>query len=184
MNAPRRHDRIGAAIAGYSARHDYRGWEAIIATVGAGKTSTSTGTEGISEVLFRVGQWWNDAVSGGLLDKEVTSVDGWRVLGALRSGDGHTMSEISAAMSIPPPSLTRIVDKLVDGGFVVRRVDAMDRRRVLIYLSARGKAKVRKLTRYETLAKATLIEEFGEDAAVGLMRSLARMTELPVPGHR
>lgn len=142
------------------------------------------GTESITEVLFGVGRWWNEAVSGGLLDKDVTTIDGWRVLGALRSGDGYTMSEISAAMSIPPPTLTRIVDKLVDGGLVVRRVDPMDRRRVLIYLSARGKAKVRKLSRQEGWVRAALMDEFGEDTATELVRALARLTELPVPGSR
>ncbi len=74
--------------------------------------------------------------------------------------------------------MTRIVDKLVDGGFVVRRVDATDRRRVLIYLSARGKAKVRKLARQESAVKAALTAELGEDAAVQLIRSLARIGDL------
>jgi MarR family transcriptional regulator, organic hydroperoxide resistance regulator len=141
-------------------------------------------TDSITEVLFGVGRWWNEAVSAGLLDKDVTSIDGWRVLGALRNGDGYPMSEMSAAMSIPPPSLTRIVDRLVDGGLVVRRVDPMDRRRVLIYLSARGKAKVRKLSRQEGSVRAALIDEFGEDTATDLVRALARLTELPVPGTR
>jgi MarR family transcriptional regulator, organic hydroperoxide resistance regulator len=141
-------------------------------------------TDSITEVLFGVGRWWNEAVSAGLLDKDVTSIDGWRVLGALRNGDGYPMSEMSAAMSIPPPSLTRIVDKLVDGGLIVRRVDPMDRRRVLIYLSARGKAKVRKLSRQEGSVRAVLIDEFGEDTATDLVRALARLTELPVPGTR
>lgn len=145
---------------------------------------TIASVQSLSEVLFGVGRWWSDALSSGLVDDDVASIDGWRVLGALRSGDGVTMSEISAAMVIPPPSLTRLVDKLVDGGFVLRRVDPMDRRRVLIYLSARGKAKVRKLTRQEALVKEALIEEFGEDTAVRLVRSLARLAELPAPGGR
>ena len=90
------------------------------------------------------------------------------------------MSDISAAMGIPPPTLTRIVDKLVEGGFVLRRVDATDRRRVLIYLSVRGKTKVRRLARQEAQVKALLVEEFGEDTAILLIRTLARVGELPV----
>jgi MarR family transcriptional regulator, organic hydroperoxide resistance regulator len=143
--------------------------------------TSSTSVEsvvGVSEVFFRAGRWWNDALCGGLLDSDVNTIEGWRVLGALRRGDGYTMSEISAAMSIPPPTLTRIVDKLVDGGFVLRRVDATDRRRVLIYLSARGKTKVRKLAKQEGLIKATLSEELGEDAAIQLIRTLARIGDL------
>lgn len=139
---------------------------------------TSTSLESISEVFFRAGRWWTDALSQGLVDAEVNSIEGWRVMGALRGGDGFTMSDIAAAMAIPPPTLTRIVDKLVDAGFVLRRVDAIDRRRVLVYLSARGKTKVRRLVRQEALVKAALIEEFGEETAVTLIRTLARVGEL------
>lgn len=145
---------------------------------------TTTSAAGLSEVLFSVGRWWNDALSRGLVDDDVTGIDGWRVIGALRSGEGATMSEISSVLAIAPPTLTRIVDKLVDGGFVLRRIDPMDRRRVLIYLSARGKAKLRKLIRQEALIKSTLIDEFGEDAAVQLVLSLARLADLSAPGGR
>ncbi|MDZ7884135.1 MAG: MarR family transcriptional regulator [Mycobacterium sp.] len=143
----------------------------------------STSVESVSEVFFRIGRWWTESLSQGLLDSEVGTIEGWRVLGALRGGEGFTMSEMSTAMAIPPPTLTRIVDKLVDGGFVLRRVDATDRRRVLIYLSARGKSKVRRLARQEAAMKATLAEEFGEDGAVHLIRTLARASELPFPGR-
>ncbi|MEH3137101.1 MarR family winged helix-turn-helix transcriptional regulator [Mycolicibacterium neoaurum] len=149
-----------------------------------GAVPTTTGPDSVSEVLFRAGRWWSDALASGLLDADVTSIDGWRVLGSLRGGDGFTMSDIALALTIPPPSLTRIVDKLVDGGFVVRRVDAMDRRRVLIYLSARGKTKVRKLVRQEGLVKSALIDEFGEDTAVHLIRTLARVSDLSMPTSR
>jgi DNA-binding MarR family transcriptional regulator len=90
------------------------------------------------------------------------------------------MSDISSAMAIPPPTLTRLVDRLVDAGFVLRRIDATDRRRVLIYLSARGKTKVRRLAKREAYLKAALIDELGEDAAVQFIRTLARIGELPL----
>ncbi|WP_099021349.1 MarR family winged helix-turn-helix transcriptional regulator [Mycolicibacterium palauense] len=140
---------------------------------------TSTSLESVSEVLFRAGRWWTDTLAQGLVDAEVNSIEAWRVMGALRGGDGLTMSEVSSAMAIPPPTLTRIVDRLVDGGFVLRRVDATDRRRVLIYLSARGKAKVRRLSRQESQVKAALTAELGEEAAVTLIRNLARVAVLP-----
>lgn len=129
----------------------------------------------MSEVFFRAERRWTDALCRGLLDTDIAGIEGWRLLGALRGGDGLTMSDISSAMSIPPPTLTRIVDKLVDGGFVLRRIDAADRRRVLIYLSARGKTKLRKLVRQEALLKAALVEELGDDVAVAFIRTLARV---------
>lgn len=140
-------------------------------------TSTSN-LESIAEVFFRAERRWTETLCNGLLDTDVNSIEGWRVLGALRSGDGFTMSEISAAMAIPPPTLTRIVDKLVDSGLVLRRIDATDRRRVLVYLSARGKTKLRKLTKRESALKAALVAELGEDNAVQFIRTLSRIGEL------
>ena len=140
----------------------------------------ATSFDSVSEVFFQAQRRWTDVLGRGLLDAEVASIDGWRVLGALRGGEGLTMSDISSAMSIPPPSLTRLVDKLVDNGLVLRRVDATDRRRVLIYLSARGKTKVRKLVKQESVLRAALAEELGEDAAVQFLRVLARVGDMPV----
>lgn len=140
----------------------------------------STSIESVAEVFFRAERSWTDALLRGLLDADVSSIEGWRVLGALRSGDGFTMSDMATTMAIPPPTLTRIVDKLVDGGFVLRRVDATDRRRVLIYLSARGKTKVRRLTKQESVVKGALVEELGEDAAVHFLQTLARVGDLPL----
>lgn len=140
--------------------------------------SISTSIDNVAEVFFRAERSWTDALSRGLLDADVNTIEGWRVLGALRDGDGFTMSDMATAISIPPPTLTRIVDKLVDGGFVLRRVDASDRRRVLIYLSARGKAKVRKLTRQESVVRSALVEELGEDQVVRFLRTLARVGDL------
>ena len=144
---------------------------------------TSTSMDSVSEVFLRAGRWWTESLSSGLLDADVSTIEGWRILGALRGGDGLTMSEIAAAMSVPPPTLTRLVDKLVDGGFVLRRVDATDRRRVLVHLSAKGKTKVRKLARQESSVKAALVAELGEDSAVQLVRTLALLAELPTPSR-
>ncbi|MDX1892170.1 MarR family winged helix-turn-helix transcriptional regulator [Mycolicibacterium sp. 050158] len=133
-----------------------------------------------SEVFFDAARWWTEAFGTALVDSDVNTLEGWRVLGALRHGDGSTMSEMSAAMAIPPPTLTRIVDKLVDGGFVLRRVDAADRRRVLIYLSARGKTKVRKLSKSEALVRQKLVDHLGADATAQFLSTLARIGELTV----
>jgi len=60
----------------------------------------------------------------------------------------------------------------------LRRVDATDRRRVLVHLSARGKVKVRKLTKQESGLKVALVDELGEADAEQFIRTLARFGEL------
>jgi DNA-binding MarR family transcriptional regulator len=68
------------------------------------------------------------------------TLDHWRVLTLLADGAGHSMSEIAGHAMVPAPTLTKIVDRLVDRALVYRRVDDADRRRVLVFLSAHGRA--------------------------------------------
>ncbi|GIJ12600.1 MarR family winged helix-turn-helix transcriptional regulator [Micromonospora andamanensis] len=76
---------------------------------------------------------------GGVLAAESLSIEAWRVLCLLADGLGHPMSEVAAETSLPPGTLTKLVDQLVDRNLVFRRVDPIDRRRIRAYLTARGR---------------------------------------------
>ncbi|WP_419999516.1 MarR family winged helix-turn-helix transcriptional regulator [Streptomyces boninensis] len=67
------------------------------------------------------------------------SVDGWRVLALLSDGAGHRMTAVADCVFLPPASLTKLMDQLVDQGLVHRRVDPLDRRRILAYPTPRGR---------------------------------------------
>ncbi|GAA4454488.1 hypothetical protein GCM10023170_046180 [Phytohabitans houttuyneae] len=74
-----------------------------------------------------------------VLDTHGRTPDEWRVLSILADGAGHPMTEVAEHAFLPPGSLTKLVDHLVDEGLVYRRVDPMDRRRIRAYLTARGR---------------------------------------------
>ncbi|TCC00570.1 MarR family transcriptional regulator [Micromonospora zingiberis] len=76
---------------------------------------------------------------GGLLADESLSIEAWRVLCLLADGLGHPMSEVATEASLPPGTLTKLVDQLVDRNLVFRRVDPIDRRRIRAYLTTRGR---------------------------------------------
>ena len=50
------------------------------------------------------------------------------------------MGEIASHTALPAPTATRVVDKLVDKHLAYRSPDPQDRRRVLVHLSANGRA--------------------------------------------
>ncbi|MCR1785457.1 MarR family transcriptional regulator [Nocardioides carbamazepini] len=65
----------------------------------------------------------------------------WLVLTALHARpDGQTMTDLAQAVGLPAPTLTRSVDRLVDHALVHRALDGLDRRRVLVQLTDRGRA--------------------------------------------
>jgi DNA-binding MarR family transcriptional regulator len=73
------------------------------------------------------------------LAEEGHTLDGWRVLSLLSDGTGHHMTEIAEHAFLPPATLTKLVDHLVDDNLVYRRVDDLDRRRIRAYLTPRGR---------------------------------------------
>jgi DNA-binding MarR family transcriptional regulator len=73
-----------------------------------------------------------------VLAESSLSLDAWRVITRLAE-EAQTMGALSAALFVPPPSLTRLIDQLVDDNLVYRRIDDLDRRRVLAQLTPRGR---------------------------------------------
>jgi DNA-binding MarR family transcriptional regulator len=66
------------------------------------------------------------------------SLNEWRVLLVLASHGGVAASEVAALTGLDKMSVSRAIAALVRQGRVVRKVDAADRRRMLLRLSAEG----------------------------------------------
>ncbi|MEU8157319.1 MarR family transcriptional regulator [Micromonospora sp. NPDC048986] len=92
---------------------------------------------------------------GAVLADDAISIEAWRVLCLLADGQGHPMSEVSVEASLPPGTLTKLVDQLVDRNLVFRRVDPIDRRRIRAYLTVRGR---REHARLDERVRASISE--------------------------
>jgi DNA-binding MarR family transcriptional regulator len=92
-------------------------------------------------------------------------LDRWRVLDLLADGEGRPMSGIAAAVRVPAPTLTKIVDRLIDQGLVYRRVDETDRRRVLVLLADRGRELHARLAPAVREVETALLRDLGPASA-------------------
>jgi DNA-binding MarR family transcriptional regulator len=81
-----------------------------------------------------------------ILDTEGYSLEAWRVITLLADGTGHHMTEIAEHAFLPPATLTKLVDLLVDNNVVYRRVDDIDRRRIRAFLTPRGHHAFRRIS--------------------------------------
>ncbi|MER7007969.1 MarR family transcriptional regulator [Dactylosporangium sp. NPDC000555] len=120
------------------------------------------------------------AVNRGLaagLQPEGVPVEHWRILQALSDGRGHSMGDLAEAALMPHPTLTKIVDRLVDGALVYRRQDPNDRRRVAVYLSEAGTALLGRLDHAATAHHRAVEAAFGAARAERLMRELTDLIE-------
>jgi DNA-binding MarR family transcriptional regulator len=87
---------------------------------------------------------------GERLAEEGASVDQWRTLRAIGAAAGISMGTLSEHLQIPAPSLTRLVDSLVDRALVYRRQSGNDKRRIDVHVSEGGRGLLRRL---ESIAK-------------------------------
>jgi DNA-binding MarR family transcriptional regulator len=71
-------------------------------------------------------------------ENELLPVGQLSVLGALKRGGERTVGELAALERVQPPSMTRSVNCLEEGGYVVRRKHESDGRQVVVALSEKG----------------------------------------------
>jgi DNA-binding MarR family transcriptional regulator len=92
-----------------------------------------------------------------VLDEHEIGFEHWLVLAALREMPGIRMSDLADASVLPPATLTRHVDRLIERALVVRRIDAEDRRIALVALSSRGEGLAAQLLAVEEQAQANAV---------------------------
>ncbi|NEK84690.1 MarR family transcriptional regulator [Blastococcus saxobsidens] len=116
-------------------------------------------------------------VAGGVaaaLAEDGATLDGYRLLRAL-AGGGRTMGELVAALHLPAPTCTRLVDAAVDQTLAYRLPHADDGRKVVVHLSDPGRHRLR---RWEGLVRAhesALAATLGADRVAALRQALTEL---------
>lgn len=100
-------------------------------------------------------------------------IEQYRILEVLDASEPCAMGEIASQSLIEPPTLTKIIDKMVADGLVYRAPDPNDRRRVLILTAPGGKALFKRLRGVSTAQEQRLTDLLESDRAAEL-RNLLR----------
>lgn len=96
-----------------------------------------------------------------------------RILEALDREGACPMGELASFALVDPPTLTKIIDRMVSDSLVLRAPDPEDRRRVLILLAPAGKALHKKLRRVSVAQEKRLAKQLPQQKAEEL-RNLLR----------
>jgi DNA-binding MarR family transcriptional regulator len=89
-----------------------------------------------------------------------------------------TLGELAAVEQIQPPSMTKIVAKLEERAFVVREVDARDRRVARVRVTADGEAYVGRSRTLKNAYLAERLDRFSSDELLDLERALPLLERL------
>lgn len=74
------------------------------------------------------------------LSAEGVSIDQWRLMKVLSESGGMTMGKLAEELALNNPSVTKLVDRMVEDALVYRVPDPDDRRKVRMFLSDKGAA--------------------------------------------
>lgn len=137
--------------------------------------------EGLGEVLARLYGFLRRAVF-----PEGMSLTQALVLGTLRERGPQRVTDLAGIEGVRQPTCTALVNTLEAEGWVARRVDASDRRAVLVELTQSG----REILDGLTAARARILDRYlaglsDEERAVlaSAVPSLTRLIELGVRGE-
>ncbi len=119
-------------------------------------------------------------VDRAAVEMRLSDARDWMVLAVLEDGQQRTQLELSKVVCIDKTTLITVLDRLENGGFIVRSVDPSDRRVRIPRITDKGKRMHAKFATARDQAEARALE--GIDAATRsmLFDSLARIADRPL----
>jgi MarR family transcriptional regulator for hemolysin len=101
----------------------------------------------------------------------------WAVLAKVERFEGMKQTELAEQMEMQPITLTRLIDRLCDNGWIERRSDDSDRRVNRLYLRKAAKPLLAKLAGLKTELTATALEGISASDANRLLAQLEAIKE-------
>jgi DNA-binding MarR family transcriptional regulator len=117
--------------------------------------STDADTVELLSLMFEMGRRMKSALSRDMAPFSLLHVETLRFIG---EKGAPAMREVADYLKVSAPSATDVIDGLVKGGYISRTTGAKDRRKVLLSLSKKGEALVRKMTEKRYRAFAAMVE--------------------------
>ena len=107
-----------------------------------------------------------------IAERDQVTLPQFRMLVVLGQGESN-LSGLAEMLDVAPSTAMRMVDRLVDAGFVERRVLPENRRETRLSLTAPGERVVRQVTERRRRDLESVVERMPEEELDGLARAMA-----------
>ena len=105
-------------------------------------------------------------------------VEAWRVMEVLEGDSDLTMGDLAGLVLMNPPTLTKLVDRMVADGLVHRRVASADHRKINLDLTLLGRKRIRQIREQALLEEDELAKKIGSKRTALLKNILSEIGEL------
>lgn len=89
--------------------------------------------------------------------------------------EGMTQKEIGEKLNVKPATVTKIVKRLEEKGFIERQIDSVDRRVVRIYLTQKAEDLKQELSKIHEELEEICFKDFREEEKILMRRFLEHM---------
>lgn len=136
---------------------------------------TNSGQTQNLEYLLALASHRMKSVLASDLDNRGVTLENWRILTLLSNGKGWTMGELAEAALLSLPTATRNIDVMVGEALVYRTPHPDDGRKVVIFLSDKGRKLWSDIKDSANHCELEVIEQYG---SVWLEDLVARLEDL------
>ncbi|WP_446008260.1 MarR family winged helix-turn-helix transcriptional regulator [Candidatus Electrothrix sp.] len=106
------------------------------------------------------------------------SIAQMNLLMTVRSSDDLTLSRLAELLKVSPPSVSVMVERLVERKMLIRTRSSRDRRKVIISLSPESEERIDKMEEQMLASFIELVEELGPETARKWGEVLERVEEV------
>ena len=126
--------------------------------------------------LLRARESLNDVISADVSKHNFTEQQ-WRVLRVLGEKGPYDAGQLATEACILSPSLSRIINTLIENKFIIKKEDKFDKRRIILEISDEGKLKLETIKpEYMTILKS-IQKRYGEDKIKKILDLLTEVIE-------
>jgi MarR family transcriptional regulator, transcriptional regulator for hemolysin len=101
----------------------------------------------------------------------------WRAIAHIAFQEGCHQSVLADLLEIKPITLTRLIDRLEEAGWVVRQPDQDDRRAIQLHLSEKARPLLRTMQEKSRETRARALTGINDDQFAALFEALKKMKE-------
>jgi MarR family transcriptional regulator, transcriptional regulator for hemolysin len=99
----------------------------------------------------------------------------WRAIAHIARLEGCKQTTLADQLEVKPITLTRLIDRLVESGWVVRLPDPKDRRAVQLHLTSKSRPLLETMQEKSLQTRAEALRGISEDECIVLFSALKKM---------
>ena len=133
--------------------------------------------ERVSHRLSTIARRLEQSLAAMHAKKLAISVGNWKIMQVVAFFGPMSATALGGRTSLDPDKITRSVDVLVERGYVIRKDDEADRRRVVLTLSAKGRRVHDKIETVAGFLEAEFLKVLTGEEQKALLSSLGKLEQ-------